>query len=782
MSFADLFRLATKHEPYPYQERLASGALPEIVEVPTGFGKTDALLMPWLESHCRGSMGAGPRRLVYCLPMRVLVEQTAERARELVGRLSAAGRLLQPISVATLLGGSLDTEWDAQPDKPAILVGTQDQLLSRALMRGYGTSRYRWPIHFAWLHNDCRWVFDEVQLMGPGLSTATQLHAFRERLGTCGACESVWMSATLDEGRLDTVDVRGRDWRRFGLTDEEKRHPRLAQLLGASKPLERVAGDPAEPGQLAEVILGLHVASSRTLVVINRVDRARELFRALREHRGDVETRLLHSRFRPAERRPLQAEVLADDWAGVLVSTQAIEAGVDVSARTLVTELAPWSSLVQRFGRCNRRAEHGPGEARVAWIDLPDEDDWALPYEREELRDARRRLLERTDVGPANLSAEAGSRSRPELPVLRRRDLIELFDTEPDLAGHDIDVSPYIRATTESDVQVAWRAFPPDGPGASEPEPERDELCSVPLHGLRKLLGKSGRAFLWDGLDGAWTSHGVGSLVPGSRVLLQASAGGYDAELGWTGLARPPVDPVPVTGEAPEAEESDRLTFGCREFVTLALHSNDVAEEMVALRDALEALTLPWAELVEAARWHDLGKAHPAFQTMLTDGLPPEDPRRAGGPWAKSDGTGGRNPRRYFRHELASALALLQAGRGDLAAYLAAAHHGKVRMRARPRPGERGAGDGRDFALGVWEDDALPAVELGDGHALGETKLSLDALRLGTGIQGASWVERAAGLLDAYGPFRLAYMESLVRIADWRGTARRRVEAELAHA
>ena len=35
-----------------------------------------------------------------------------------------------------------------------ILIGTQDMLLSRALMRGYGMSRYQWPVHFALLHND----------------------------------------------------------------------------------------------------------------------------------------------------------------------------------------------------------------------------------------------------------------------------------------------------------------------------------------------------------------------------------------------------------------------------------------------------------------------------------------------------------------------------------------------------------------------------------------------------------------------------------------------------
>ena len=47
-----------------------------------------------------------------------------------------------------------------------VIVGTQDQLLSRALNRGYSMSRFRWPVHFGLLDNDCLWVMDEIQLMG----------------------------------------------------------------------------------------------------------------------------------------------------------------------------------------------------------------------------------------------------------------------------------------------------------------------------------------------------------------------------------------------------------------------------------------------------------------------------------------------------------------------------------------------------------------------------------------------------------------------------------------
>lgn len=60
------------------------------------------------------------------------------------------------------------------------------------------------------LNNDCLWMLDEIQLMGTGLATSTQLQAFRESLGTFGAVKTVWMSATLLPGWLGSVDYRDR--------------------------------------------------------------------------------------------------------------------------------------------------------------------------------------------------------------------------------------------------------------------------------------------------------------------------------------------------------------------------------------------------------------------------------------------------------------------------------------------------------------------------------------------------------------------------------------------
>src|SRR5262249_28250066 len=152
-------------------------------------------------------------------------------------------------------------------------------------------------------------------------------------------------------------------------------------------------------------------------------------------------------------------------------------------------------------------------------------------------------------------------------------------------------------------------------------------------------------------------------------LVLHADAGGYDPALGWTGEAkhRPPV--LTAEGEAPEADADEPLSLGCAEYVTLATHASDVAGELRTLHDRLGG-DLPWDELERAARWHDLGKAHPAFQEMLVSGLDEKDARRAGGPWAKSDGRRGRRiRRRFFRHELASALALLADGGSDLEVY-----------------------------------------------------------------------------------------------------------------
>jgi CRISPR-associated endonuclease/helicase Cas3 len=174
-----------------------------------------------------------------------------------------------------------------------------------------------------------------------------------------------------------------------------------------------------------------------------------------------------------------------------------------------------------------------------------------------------------------------------------------------------------------------------------------------------------------------------------------------------------------------------------------------------------------------------VGKAHAVFQQMLVERLPADDPRRDSDLWAKSDGAhGGRAKRPHFRHELASALAFLDQGASDLEAYVVAAHHGKARLTIRGRPTERPDPERGRPILGVLDGDTLPEVDLGAGEVSAALTLHLDALSLGGGASGASWMTRTQGLLAELGPFRLAWCESLVRVADWEAS-RLRTTGEL---
>lgn len=785
MNFEEWFQTATGNPPFPYQTALATGpTLPDQLSVPTGLGKTAAAVLAWMWRRRYAAEDvrvATPRRLVFCLPVRTLVEQTVGEIDHWMDNLGIAD-----IRVYQLMGGAVVDGWDGSPAADAILVGTQDQLLSRALNRGYGMSRFRWPIHYAWLHNDALWVFDEVQLMGVGASTGAQLQGLRDKLGTARPTHTVWMTATPSPGRLRTVDGV---WPLHAqpLTEADHACPVAAERLGARKRLVVVPADAdfdaaRWPARIVEQVVQHHIVGDRTLVVVNHVARAQAVYAQLRK-RG-VEVRLLHARFRAADRVRTQAAALDRDFCGVIVATQAIEAGVDLSCATLVTEACPWASFVQRAGRCNRYGKDPA--ATVVWLGLPAEDKLTSPYPSAEVADAERRLQELDDVGPEALSRLPMPDGEPALPVLRRRDLLGLFDTEADLSGLDLDVSGYIRDTDDDDVSVAWRTFDADeGPAAAEPALHRGELCSVRIGRLKDLLKKT-RAWRWDSVEGAWRRVDVNRVTPGLTLLLQTTAGGYDCDLGYTG--DPSHTPLPISHpgrpqDQDQADGADPLTFLGR-YVSLTTHSEDAAAALTQLAGALaDATDTPWTELTRAARWHDVGKAHEVFQQMLTARLDAADARRpggeGGGPWAKSDGAGGgRSARPHFRHELASALAFLAQGATDLEAYVVAAHHGKARLTIRSRPTETVNRDRGKPILGVLEGDVLPAVDLGGGELSAEQVLHLDLFALGGGETGRSWVARTQGLLKEVGPFRLAWCEALVRVADWEAS-RRRLSGEL---
>ncbi len=847
-AFEPWFRDVAGFPAHPWQVEV--GTDPEcrdrLLRIPTGFGKTAGVVLPWLFHRALNHNAAWPARLVFCLPMRVLVEQT-ERA--IHGWIAKAGL---DVPVIPLLGGRHESSWLRRPTEPTVLVGTQDMLLSRALARGYGSSRGLWPMEMAFLHSDALWVLDEIQLMDVGLATSTQLHAFRRgdthrAMGPLRPTFSWWMSATLQSDWLKSFDF-ARETAAAPLPKTIIGAGHRSEGLWAVKKRLEVRPEATTPEEVADIALGAHEPDRTTLIIVNTVDRARKVEAALQKRKSPAEIKLVHSRFRGAERRSwdfLARSAKPPPPGRIIVSTQVVEAGVDISAAVLVTDLAPWPSLVQRFGRCARY----PGESGTVFVTggVPADPRKAAPYDAEQLSAAAEALVRiKDDVGPRSLETSEERWATSDVPflaklypytplhVLRRRDFDDLFDTTPDLSGADLDVSRYIRTGEERDVTAFWRALeaPESRALVGIESPIRDELCPVPIGEAADFL-KERPGFVLDYLTGSWKRVERDRLVPGMTILFDAAGGGYDARRGWDAKAAGPVavivreaDSDRIEDSAASADDDDLSASEDRAqhpWKTIALHGREAGVEAKRLAEQAGLDPLLAALLELAGRWHDSGKAHWVFQAAIK----PEVRSSAG--WtdravAKAPREAWRRPAPYptrpgFRHELVSTmllfevlrrrapdhaallgrhhelfellgltptppadadahpladeLAALSAESFDLLAYVVCAHHGKVRASwsSTPRDQEKGHGG----IHGVVDGDVVPAFEMpganGTKHVLPELTLSTACAAMGLNPTfGASWGERVAGLLRRHGPFGLAYLESLFRVADWKAS------------
>lgn len=822
MNFDDFFKTATGYTPFNYQSQLAVDTdLPDAMHIPTGLGKTTVIVV-WLwrklfhpEKSVRDST---PRRLIYCLPMRTLVRQTRDCAGVWIRNLLNSEILSVEVPVNIIMGGETTAlkgwSWDSSPEIPQIIIGTQDQLISRALNRGYAMSRYRWPAHFALMNNDALWIMDEIQLMGNSLSTSLQLDGFRKKLGCFGPVHTLWMSATLSDTALTSVDhpVDGGLRKMTVQADSIEPYSIAGRRLNAAKPLKQCPVSMTRDSKntyaadLTQFIT-THArpeAGEMTLIIVNQVKRALELHKrvckAMAKDDHTPEIILLHSRFRPADRAAAESLLTTPPGTNgrMVISTQVVEAGVDIDASTLITELAPWSSLVQRFGRCNRRGRLNADHSSIFWIDIDSSlSNDVLPYSEYDLNQARKRIGT-IDNAVIKEIMEISLPGDSEIPmVIRQRELRDLFDTTPDLAGWDIDISRYIRESRDLDVHVFWRDWEkatvsasPQPPPEDMSRPHQSELCAVPVSDwaafykkIQKKHASMTPAWIWSPLDKKWVPYRPEHLRPGIRILLNVKMGGYDPLLGWKGDPKNPVVPLDIPDQdPPDAMGQDKLTDR-RQWETIAGHTGKVQTAMNRLLDRFPAIKTEFPDFVvtalqTAVLWHDVGKAHPAFQNRLTQF---QDPPEDHGLWAKTPQTipaseyrmDKENPasdRRYFRHELVSALAILNAGESDLAAYLTAAHHGRIRTAIRSIPGERTPPGGKRFALGVWDGDAIPDVPLPGGKTAPPFTVDLSLMELGESRTGPSWIARIQALLDTFGPFQLAWFEYLMRVADWRGS------------
>ncbi|MEM1279257.1 MAG: CRISPR-associated helicase Cas3' [Cyanobacteria bacterium P01_H01_bin.152] len=736
MSYQEFFRQIKGFEPYPWQTKLASWEGEKIATVvaPTGAGKEAGAVMPWLHDYANGK--SVPMRLVYALPTRSLVDQVYANIQAAVKQ---SGLGLQK-SVYCLKGGNIEHGFEQNLTQPAILVGTQDQLLSRALNRGFGVSWGQRPLHCAALTNDCRWILDEIQLTGVAYYTLVQLYRHWRSLGTFGPMQLCLMSATFDDAPLQGLAVE-----RFELGDADRKHETLGAKITRSKPVFQARVGGAE--DVAALVRAKHVDGNLSLVVMNTVARAREIGALLQ----DLEPSVIHSRFLGIDREELQKKLRSDQ--GLIVATQVVEAGVDLDADLLITELCPWSSFVQRCGRCGRtRTENA---VAIHWLDY--QQGWkSLPYDDAACQETRDRLLQLTDANLDALSKIPLPDLRLDGYPLKQRDVETFFHTHYKNRDAQYTVSQYVRDPTSFTVAVVWSVEPP------QRLPHQKFTCPVPTKELTDFCqGNRGSPMVWG--EDAW---GAATPKTGDVVWLPLSAGGYSHDVGWTGNPKdkPDAYSLEVEPEYNDPPFSHNLPLG--------IHLKDTEDAFRGLIPHfkgfiphLRKLGLSETlieELCRCARWHDWGKAHATWQAYA-------GAKAEGDLLAKSKKYGRWRALKGYRHELASAFAAAAQGAPFLAQYLIAAHHGKVRdSLLPPHSNER---FNAEVLRGVELGTQLPQVEIVGVETLPAVKLTFPdkAQR--------HWGKQFKELLREYGPFQLIYLEALIRNADVQASKYREEEA-----
>lgn len=421
----DALGLADDNVPFPWQEellgRFCNGMLESSLDIPTGLGKT-AVIAIWLVARARGAVL--PRRLVYVVDRRAVVDQATDVAMELrrwVDRTPDVKRALglerRSLPISTLRGQYVDNkDWLDDPSSPAIIVGTVDMVGSRLLFEGYGVSRKMRPYHAGLLGVDSLLVLDEAHLVPP---FEKLLEAIAAGLAMFGA-RGKELRMLIPAFNLLSLSATGRTpvSTPFGLHDADLVHPVVRRRLDAPKLLRVVSGPDDNTNladALAEAAWRLTDSGQRALRIIVFSDK-REMTTAAKAAveklaKGDgkagrpaveVDTELFVGGRRVFERERAAGWLKARGFiAGSTVertravfvfATSAGEVGVDLDADHMVSDVVAWERMVQRLGRVNRRGE---GQAQVIIVKEPPSNEalGALTKARHELSITDLRLI-----------------------------------------------------------------------------------------------------------------------------------------------------------------------------------------------------------------------------------------------------------------------------------------------------------------------------------------------------------------------------------------------------
>lgn len=393
-----------------HDEHFAMGALPSAVSVPTGLGKTAvmAIWMVALAQQIKSGQVSLPRRLVYVVDRRAVVDQATQFAEDLRKNLQendAADELRTilgmgeggALPISTLRGQFVDNrDWLADPSCPAIVVGTVDMIGSRLLFEGYGVSRKMRPYHAGLLGADTLVMLDEAHLVPPFEALLAEMTENAERYGP----QDEERVKLIPKFQLLPLSATGRrpTERPFTLEEKDFRNPDdaivLERLLAKKRLTFQELGDKKLEDALADQAWGMvqkpqeqnddenpkttlrpvriivycysREVAEKTEEVLKKkakgtaAEGRTELFVGARrvKERTDAEQRLKELGFL-ADRGELTAPAF-------LVATSAGEVGIDLDADHLLCDLVDqqehvvaWERMVQRFGRVNRRGGDG---------------------------------------------------------------------------------------------------------------------------------------------------------------------------------------------------------------------------------------------------------------------------------------------------------------------------------------------------------------------------------------------------------------------------------------
>ncbi|WHZ15043.1 MAG: CRISPR-associated helicase Cas3 [Nitrospira sp.] len=409
--------LSDKDSPFPWQEKLLArmldGKIPEVVDIPTGLGKTAAMAIWLVARACEAKL---PRRLVYVVDRRAVVDQATDIALGLRAFLDGAPdikRVLgfredQSLPISTLRGQYVDNrEWLDDPAAPAIIVGTVDMIGSRLLFSGYGVSSKMRPYHAGLLGADTLVVLDEAHLVPAFEDLLRQVERGAEAFGP----KEPSLRALVPPFKLLSLSATGRqtDATMLTLSDDDRSNPIVKKRLTAKKALSivdfaHVAEGTATPDdgrnadgadeatkknngpKLADVLanqawqLSAQGDKVRCLVFCNARKDAIAVAAALRnlaKSTGANEPTIeLFVGGRRVKERTQARDALARlgflagtavnlERSAFLIATSAGEVGVDLDADHMVCDLVAWERMVQRLGRVNRR---GDGDAKVVVV------------------------------------------------------------------------------------------------------------------------------------------------------------------------------------------------------------------------------------------------------------------------------------------------------------------------------------------------------------------------------------------------------------------------------